>query len=94
MANKKDLTIAELKEAVKNAKETFDSLNDQLTIAIREEEERRKAQLALDKEARKQEVDEAVENVKELIEAYVEDYGSYSSKYNSASCKHIFPFWF
>lgn len=89
MANKKELTIAELEEAVKNAKETYELLSDQLATAIREEEDRRMAQLALDKESRKQEVDEAIENMQNLLEAYVEDYGQYSNK-----CEHIFPWWF
>ena len=44
----------------------------------REEEDRKKAELALKKEARKKEVDDAIDSCRELIKAYIKDYGSIS----------------
>ena len=41
----------------------------------REEEDRKKAELALAKENRKKEVEDAMDNCRELIKAYVKDYG-------------------
>lgn len=43
-----------------------------------EEEEKRKAKIAAEKEVRKKEVDEAIVKCKELIKAYMHDYGIYS----------------
>lgn len=82
MASKKDLTIEELARQCEEAKKNFEALDAQFKKAQREEEERKKAQLALEQEARKKEVDDAIENVKDLVAAYVEDYGSYTNKYD------------
>ena len=79
MANKKDLTTEELRNAVEEAKKNFEMLNKQLNQAIKEEEDKKKAQLALEKDSRKKEVDDALNNCKELLNAYVRDYGIYSS---------------
>ena len=82
MAIKKDLTIEELAQQREEAKKNFEALDAQFKKAQQEEEERKKAQLVLEQEARKKEVDDAIENVKDLITAYVEDYGSYTNKYD------------
>ena len=42
----------------------------------REEEKRKQAELALKKETRKKEVEEALDNYQKLAKAYMEDYGS------------------
>lgn len=42
----------------------------------REEEERKQAELALKKETRKKEVEEALDNYLQLRKAYIKDYGS------------------
>lgn len=77
MANKKDLTIEELKQACEEAKQKFETLSEQLQKAQQEEEEKREAQLALEKEARKTEVDEAFNNYVKLLKTYIKDYGPY-----------------
>ena len=59
MANKKVWTIEELKKAREEAKNNFVTLDEQFKQAVEEEEARKQAQLALDKEARQKEVDEA-----------------------------------
>lgn len=45
-----------------------------------EEEKAKKAKLDAEKEARKKEVDDALQNYKKLIAAYMNDYGIYSFK--------------
>lgn len=42
----------------------------------REEEERKQAELALKKEARRKEVEDALDNYRKLAKAFIEDYGS------------------
>jgi hypothetical protein len=79
MANKKEFTSEELAKACEEAKKNFEKLNEQYLKAKREEEEEKAAQLALEKEARKKEVDEAYDKYLELLSAYVKDYGSYST---------------
>lgn len=44
----------------------------------REDEERKKTELALAKEERKKEVEDARKNYQTLLKAYIEDYGSFS----------------
>lgn len=75
------VNIEELKKQCNEAEQNFKTLNEQLNQAIREEEDRKKAELALEKEKRKKEVDDAIKNAKNLLNAYVKDYGSYSDIY-------------
>ena len=78
MASKKDFTIEELTKQCEEAKKNFETLNNQLKQAIQEEADRKKAQLALEKQNRKKEIDDAFENCSKLLENYIKDYGSYS----------------
>ena len=94
MANKKDYTNEELQKAVEEAKKNYEMLNEQLTIAKQEEEDRRKAQLALEKEARTKEVDEAYDNYVSLLNKYVEDYGSYSIVREHSKAFDPYKWWF
>ena len=77
MENKKAITVEELKKQYEEAKQNCETLGEQLKIAQKEEEDRKKAQLALEKENRKKEVDNAFKNYVELLKKYIEDYGSY-----------------
>lgn len=90
MANKKDYTIEELQKLYEDAKKNFETIGEQLTIAKKEEEDRKKAELALKKETRKKEVDDAITNAKNLLEAYIKDYGKYSSEYDSNTLNPLF----
>ena len=49
----------------------------------REEENRRQAELALTKENRKKEIQDALDNYQKLLKSYLEDYGSISIKNDS-----------
>ena len=65
----------------------------------REEEEHKRAELALQKETRKKEIEDALDNYKKLLKAYIEDYGSISITSNSDDWFSLFdtkPFhwWF
>lgn len=78
MSTKKEFTIEELQKQRDEAKKNFERINAQLEKQKKEEEELREAKLALEKDARKKEVDQAITKCKELIKAYMHDYGLYS----------------
>ena len=81
MENKKDLTVEELQQQCEEAKKNFETLNKQLKKAQQDEEDRRKAKLALEKENRKNELEEAFNKYMSLLKAYIKDYGSYHTTY-------------
>lgn len=93
MANKKEYTIEELQIQCEEAKKNFENLQKLIEEKEREEEELREAKLALEKDARKAEVDQAIVKCKTLIKAYMHDYGVYS--FTSSGDDEIFNsrFW-
>lgn len=97
MATKKErieeYTIEELEEQYKLAEEKRNALKDQIEQKKREEEELREAQLALEKENRKKEVDEAIAKCKELLKAYMHDYGVYAFKSTDDDAIFNSKFW-
>lgn len=78
MSTKKEYTIEELEAQYKLAEEKRNALKQQIEQKKKEEEELREAQLAKEKDTRKKEVDEAIAKCKELVKAYMHDYGVYS----------------
>jgi hypothetical protein len=92
MSNKKDFTIKELAQQCEEAKKNFEALSEQLKKAQQDEEDRKKAQLALEKENRKKKVDDAFENYRKLLKAYIEDYGSYHTE-SASDDWFSSPFW-
>ena len=68
--DKRELTIEELEAQYK-------ALGEQLSKKKKDEETKRKAQLALEKEVRKKEIEETEKRYCELIKAYRKDYGNY-----------------
>ena len=93
MSTKKEYTIEELTQQCEEAKKNFEHLNKLIEEKKREEKELRETQLALEKEARKKEVDDAIAKCKELVRAYMHDYGIYS--FSSTDDDSIFSskFW-
>lgn len=85
---KRELTLDELKKQLSKLGEEYSNLNEIIKKREVEEEDRKKAQLALEKETRKNEVDEALEKYIDLLHAYLEDYGSYSNV-----CMSDLPWW-
>ncbi len=79
MDNKKELTIEELKKLHHDLLNETNTVSALLQQKVQEEEDRKKTQLALEKEARKKEVDEALDNYNKLLKAYMKDYGAYTS---------------
>lgn len=80
MSTKKEFTIEELEAQYKQAEENQRALREQIEQKKKEEKELRESQLALEKETRKKEVDDAVDKCKKLIKAYMHDYSVYSFK--------------
>ena len=78
MSTKKEYTLEELEQQYKLAEEKRDAIQKQIEQRKRKEEEIREAQLALEKDARKKEVDEALATYKMLLRKYMKDYGMYS----------------
>ena len=78
MSTKKEFTIEELEAQYKLAEENQKALKQQIEQKKKEERELKEAQLVLEKETRKKEVDEAISKCRELIKAYMHDYGIYS----------------
>ena len=76
---KRELTLDELKKQLSKIGEEYSNLNEIIKKREVEEEDRKRAQLALEKETRKKEVDEALEKYRDLLHTYLEDYGSYSN---------------
>jgi hypothetical protein len=74
----REMTIEELEAQYDEMNEQRKRLAAKIKMKKREEEERKVAQLALDKEKRKEEVDKACEKFLELRKAYMRDYGSYN----------------
>ena len=75
---KREKTIEELELEYKKAEEKQLALKILIEKKKQEENERIEAQLALEKETRKNEVDNAIAKCKDLIKAYMRDYGIYS----------------
>jgi antirestriction protein len=79
MANKKELTIEELKVLYENTLKESKKIGEMLKRKEEEEEDRKAAQLALEKESRHKEVEEAYNTYSTLLKKYIEDYGSYQT---------------
>lgn len=77
MASIKDFTVEELKKMHEDAAKEYETIGEMLKQKEQEEKEQKEAQLALEKEARQKEVDDAFKNYSKLLKAYIRDYGSY-----------------
>lgn len=75
--SKRELTIEELEAQYDEIVKQRNKLYETIKMKKKEEEERRVAQLALDKKKRKEEVDKVCEQFLKLRSAYMKDYGSY-----------------
>ena len=83
MASKKDFTIEELKKMKEDASKEYETISEMLRQKEKEEEDRKKAELTLNKEARKKELDDAIENARKLLQKWMKDYGSYGFSGNT-----------
>jgi hypothetical protein len=83
MSTKNEYTVEELEAQYKTAEENQKKLKQQIEQKKKEAKQAREAQLELDKYARKQEVDDAIERAKKLLRAYMKDYGVYTYASNN-----------
>ena len=63
----------------------------------REEEDRKRVELALEKEARKKDVDDALSHCATLLKEYMKDFGTYSLGKNmkdECTLSRLLPWWF
>ena len=87
---KGEMTIEELEKEYVKITEKRQNIEKVLKQKKQDEEDRRVAQLVVDKEKRKKEVDEAYDNYCTLVNAYIRDYGSYSTvTSNSIDSKYL-----
>lgn len=89
----KDLTIEELEKQYAEITERYNTIGEQLRKKKQDEADRKKAQLALEQEKRKEEVDAALDQYHELLKAYIKDYGRYSNKKTNNELVDVF-WWF
>jgi hypothetical protein len=73
-----EYTIEELEAQYKHMLETQKELKHQIEQKKKEEEELRQKKLAGEQEARRKEVDDALVKYRDLLRAYMRDYGVYS----------------
>lgn len=97
MANE-EKTLEQLQEELTRAQKAYYDAKKLDEQKKREEEERKMAELALVKDKRKKEIDDAIDNAVKLIKKYTEDYGSFSITDNINDLSFLFsskPFgWF
>lgn len=97
---KREMTIEELEKQVSEMKEQYEDLNKKLKQKKQDEADRKKAQLAAEKDTRYKEIEEVSKHLNQLISDYTKDYGRFSftrSYSNNDDYKYDFPYlyhWF
>ena len=95
---KREMTIEELEKQVSEMKEQYEDLNKKLKQKKQDEADRKKAQLANEKDVRYEEIKLASKHLNDLIQKYIDDYGSFSfSRSYSDNRNDYFPYryhWF
>ena len=95
---KREMTIEELEKQVSEMKEQYEDLNKKLKQKKQDEADRKKEQLANEKDVRYEEIKLASEHLNDLIQKYIDDYGSFSfSRSYSDDKNDYFPYcyhWF
>ena len=90
---KREMTFEELQKQCEEAKKNFEALNEQLKKVQQEEERRKKEQLANEKDVRYEEIKLASKHLNDLIQKYIDDYGSFSfSRSYSDDKNNYFPY--
>lgn len=75
---KNEMTIEELEKEYEKLNKQRDNVSKVLYERKKAEEEKKKAALAAEKDNRKKEVNDAIDNAMKLLKKYTEDYGSFS----------------
>ena len=80
MKNFETMTIKELENLYKETDEKRQKIRNLIDTKKQDEEDRKKAELALAKQTRQKAVEDAYKTYAELRKAFVKDYGSFSLK--------------
>ena len=75
--NYNECTTKALEEEMARLSEQYQTVKDELKKRKVEEEERKRARLAADRQNREQEIRDAKKKYDDLVQLFVEDYGSY-----------------
>ena len=90
---KREMTIEELEKQVSEMKEQYEDLNKKLKQKKQDEADRKKAQLEAEKDVRYEEIKLASKHLNDLIQKYIDDYGSFSfSRSYSDDKNNYFPY--
>ena len=90
---KREMTIEELEKQVSEMKEQYDDLNKKLKQKKQDEADHKKAQLEAEKDVRYEEIKLASKHLNDLIQKYIDDYGSFSfSRSYSDDKNNYFPY--
>ena len=90
---KREMTIEELEKQVSEMKEQYEDLNKKLKQKKQDEADRKKEQLANEKDVRYEEIKLASKHLNDLIQKYIDDYGSFSfSRSYSDDKNNYFPY--
>ena len=81
--NYNECTTKALEEEQSRIAEQYENLTKEINRRKREEAERKRAQLALEKKKRQEEINEAKKKYDDLVHAFIEDYGSYEDSFFS-----------
>ena len=81
--NYNECTTKALEEEQVRIAEQYENVTKELNKRRREDEERKKAQLAVDRQKRENEIKAAKKHYDELVQSFIDDYGSYNGDFLS-----------
>ena len=81
--NYNECTTRALEEEQARIAEQYENLTKEINRRKREEADRKRAQLALEKKKRQEEINEAKKKYDDLVHAFIKDYGSYEDSFFS-----------
>ena len=82
MKTNENKTLEQLKAELEQAQQAFDIAKKLAEQKEKEEAERKKAELAAEKNKRKEEIKEAENHYRALVKQFIKDYGSYDATYS------------
>ena len=74
----REMTLEELKEKHKVMTEEYNTLSQQIKQKEKEAEDKRRAELEAEKEARQKEITDAYKKYNVLVKQFIKDYGAFS----------------
>lgn len=82
MKTNENKTLEQLKAELEQAQQAFDAAKKLAEQKEKEETERKRAELAAEKNKRKEEIREAENHYRALVKQFIKDYGSYDATYS------------